>query len=70
MTSIKSCKDLGIEILKARKAQNLTQKKIAALCGFGERFIIDLEKGKPTCSIDKAIEVAQMLGIKLVIDKK
>jgi hypothetical protein len=29
------------------------------------RFIVDLEKGKPTVEFEKAILVAAMLGIKL-----
>jgi HTH-type transcriptional regulator/antitoxin HipB len=65
MTPIKLCKDLGTLILEARTSQNLTQKQLAALCSTGERFIIDLEKGKATCSIDKALTVATTLGIKI-----
>ncbi len=70
MMPIKSCKDLGNLVRETRKSQNLTQKQLAALCGCGERFIIDLEKGKPTCTIDKALEVAYMLGIKLTTETK
>lgn len=65
MATIKSCEDLSILVLKARKSQNLTQKELAALCGTGERFIVDLEKGKATCSIDKALMVATTLGIRI-----
>jgi HTH-type transcriptional regulator/antitoxin HipB len=32
-------------------------------CGTGLRFIVDLEKGKPTCQIGKAIQVLQALGL-------
>lgn len=67
---IKSCQDLGNLVREARKSQNLTQKQLAALCGSGERFIVDLEKGKPTCAIDKALEVAYMLGINLTTKTK
>jgi len=56
---------LGALIITARTSQNLTQKQLAALCGTGERFIVDLEKGKATCSIDKALTVATILGIKI-----
>ncbi|MES2962054.1 MAG: helix-turn-helix domain-containing protein [Pseudomonadota bacterium] len=65
MMLIQSCQDLGALIQQARKSQNFTQKQLAALCGVGERFIIDLEKGKSTCAIDKALGIAKMLGIKL-----
>jgi hypothetical protein len=33
--------------------------------GTGLRFIIDLEKGKPTCHIEKVLSVVQALGIKI-----
>lgn len=66
MTPILSCKDLATLIQQARKSQNFTQKQLAAICGVGERFIVDLEKGKATCAIDKALKVAAMLGIKLI----
>jgi hypothetical protein len=32
-------------------------------CGTGLRFIIDLEKGKPTCQIGKILQVFQALGL-------
>lgn len=66
MTKISSSLDLGNLIKETRKSQNLTQKDLAAICGFGERFIIDLEKGKPTCSLDKSLHAAHMLGINLI----
>jgi HTH-type transcriptional regulator / antitoxin HipB len=65
MTKINSAKDLGAIVQQARKSQNITQTQLAAACEVGERFIVDLEKGKPTCSFDKALKVAQMLNIKL-----
>ncbi len=70
MTMITSCQDLGILVQKARKSQNFTQRQLAALCGVGERFIIDLEKGKATCAIDKALTVATSLGIKITAKYK
>ena len=36
-------------------------------CGTGLRFIIDLEKGKPTCQIGKILQVFQALGLELRI---
>jgi hypothetical protein len=33
--------------------------------GTGLRFIIDLEKGKPTCQLGKVLIVLQTLGIKI-----
>ena len=43
----------------------VTQEKLALTAGTGLRFIIDLEKGKPTCQLGKALTVMNTLGIKI-----
>lgn len=53
----------GKAVRDARKNLGLTQSDVAAACGTGVRFIVDLEHGKPTCELEKALRVAQMLGI-------
>ncbi len=65
---LKSAKDFGKLIHDTRKLSNVTQKELAAASGTGIRFIGELEKGKPTCELDKALLVASMLGIKLQAD--
>lgn len=62
---LKNARDFGNLIRDARKASNTTQKELAAACGVGIRFIQELEKGKPTCELEKALLVARMLGMKL-----
>jgi y4mF family transcriptional regulator len=57
---------LGNLIRKRRKALGYTQAHVAQLCGTGTRFISDLENGKPTIELGKAITVASALGIDLV----
>jgi len=57
--------DFGIMIHDARKKSKLTQAQLAAASGTGERFIRELEKGKPTCQLDKALLIAAMLGIRI-----
>lgn len=37
--------------------------------GTGLRFIIDLEKGKPTCQTGKMLHVLQALGLDLTVGK-
>ena len=59
-------KELGEIVKKTRKAQGLTQPKLALACGTGVRFIVDLEAGKETCQLAKALNVVQTLG--LVVD--
>lgn len=63
--SITSAEAFGALIKRVRSEQKLTQPQLAAACGVGVRFIVDLEKGKPTCELEKALLVAQMLGIRL-----
>ncbi len=57
--------EYGKLIQTARKRAKLTQAELAAASGIGERFIRELEKGKPSCQIEKSLRVALMLGIKL-----
>jgi len=61
---IKTAIEFGKLIRATRKKMNLTQAGLAAASGVGERFIRELEKGKPTCQLEKALLVALMLGIK------
>jgi hypothetical protein len=44
---------------------HVTQADLALTSGTGLRFIIDLEKGKPTCQIGKVLTVLQTLGVEL-----
>ena len=59
---------LGRIVRETRKRFGVTQKDLAMTSGTGLRFIIDLEKGKPTCQIGKALIVLQTLGIKLEVN--
>ncbi len=65
--NIRNTEQLGKAIRKKRKQLGVTQKDLAMTCGTGLRFIIDLEKGKPTCQIGKTLQVLQALGLKLRI---
>ena len=63
----KNPEQLGAAIRSRRRQLKVTQKDLAMTCGTGLRFIIDLEKGKPTCQIGKILQVLQALGLKLQI---
>jgi HTH-type transcriptional regulator/antitoxin HipB len=56
---------IGVLIRDTRRSLGVTQKDLALTSGTGLRFIIDLEKGKETCEIGKALHVLQTLGIKM-----
>lgn len=65
MDKITSARDLGQVIRRERKLQGYTQEEVAAFSGVGVTFISNLERGKGTSEIDKALAVAQILGIDL-----
>ncbi len=57
--------ELGKTIRRQRKKLKLTQVECAGITGVGVRFLSDLERGKPTCEVGKAIQILSGLGIKL-----
>jgi HTH-type transcriptional regulator/antitoxin HipB len=62
-----TAQDIGKLIRDTRKRLGVTQKHLALTSGTGLRFVIDLEKGKQTCEIGKALTVLQTLGIRLTL---
>jgi len=71
MKQITDSKSLGALIKQVRKSQGLTQEQLAAFCGLGRRFIVELERGKPTSHIGKIIQVLSALGLSLhLADRK
>jgi HTH-type transcriptional regulator / antitoxin HipB len=58
---------IGELVKDVRKGMKVTQKVLALTSGTGMRFIIDLEKGKPTCQLGKVLTVLNTLGIKLTL---
>lgn len=67
---ISSVSDLGQIVLGARKEQGLTQVDISGLAHTGNRFVVDLEKGKPTIQMQKALDILALLGLELYVRKK
>ncbi len=62
---IKSASEFGALIRARRKELGWTQAELATRCGTGERFIVDLEGGKPTCHLEKSLIAARVIGIEL-----
>jgi len=59
----------GKLVRRVRKSQGLTQQEIALTANTAPRFISDLENGKPTCQIGKALHVARCLGIQVELNE-
>ena len=61
---------LGELVREVRKEQGLTQLDLAGLAGLSNRFIIDLERGKETLQMQKALDVLALLGVELTAKRK
>lgn len=62
---IKNASEFGALVARRRKALKLTQRELALAVGVGERFIVELEAGKPTAQLGKALAAAKAVGIRL-----
>jgi len=67
---IKTTKDLGGLVREYRDFQKMTQADILGLANTGNRFIVDLENGKPTVQFQKVLDVLDTLGLEVLIQKK
>ena len=63
MDRIFSVEDFGAIVRARRKELGYSQHQLADYCGCGTRFISDLENGKDTIQLGKALDVAAMLGL-------
>lgn len=66
MEPISDSRTFGNLIRQRRKALGLRQKELALTVGVGERMVVDLEAGKETCQLGKALVIARAVGIRLV----
>jgi transcriptional regulator with XRE-family HTH domain len=60
----------GQAIKKRRKELGYTQRYISEFTGFSISFISDLENGKSTAELGKAIYLANMLGLDITISSR
>ncbi|MGI4861366.1 MAG: helix-turn-helix transcriptional regulator [Janthinobacterium lividum] len=59
--------DFGAVIREQRKRLGLRQVDLAGLGGTGNRLIVDLENGKPTVQLQKALDMLALLGLEVVL---
>lgn len=55
----------GQAIRRARRHRGMTQRELALVAGTGERFVVDLESGKATTQLGRALTVLAALGLRL-----
>ena len=64
---VSSLADLASAVKARRKKLGMTQAELARVARTGNRFIVDLEKGKPTLQIEKVLAVASLLELELYL---
>ena len=63
-------KSLGNVIRARRKELHYTQQDITDNTGYSISFLSDLENGKPTAEIGRAIDVVNLLGLDILIKER
>ena len=61
-------KQIGQLVRGTRRAQGLRQDQLAAAAGVGVRFLVEVERGKPTAQLGKVLAVLDALGCTLRIE--
>ena len=69
-TPIRSSVELGAVIREQRKRLALKQLDLAGLGNTGNRFIVDVENGKPTVQLQKVLDLMDLLGLEVVVRTK
>ena len=67
---INNAADFGKSLKKRRKELGYTQRYISEFTGFSISFISDLENGKSTAELGKAIYLANMLGLDISVNAR
>ena len=67
---IRSSVELGAVIRDQRKRLALKQLDLAGLGNTGNRFVVDLENGKPTVQLQKVLDLMDLLGLEVVVRTK
>lgn len=64
---IENSHQFGNEIRNRRKTLGYTQADLADVSGVGVMFVSQLERGKPTSQLEKAIHVANVVGLDVML---
>ncbi|MCF0129122.1 MAG: helix-turn-helix transcriptional regulator [Pseudobutyrivibrio sp.] len=67
---ITNANSFGKAIKDRRKALGYTQQELSDFCGMSTSFLSNLENGKETCEIGKAMYIASILGLDLFLEER
>lgn len=66
MRPIRTSKAFGAAVRRARKEQGLSQAELAARAGVGRPWLSELETGKRTAELGRALSVVSALDLAVV----
>ena len=70
MRRVRTVTDLGKLIREARRRQGYTQVELAEAAGVGVTYVINLEKGKQTSEMGKALHLLELLSVSLFAEER
>lgn len=56
--------------VRGKRGSCLLQTDLAGLSGTGNRFVVDLERGKPTLQLQKVLDMLDLLGLEVQVRPK
>lgn len=65
--SIRTARDLGRLMRSHRKSKGWTLQQLAGFANVSMRFLSELERGKETAEIGKALHALRLLGLEVVL---
>lgn len=70
MQRVRTTADLGRLIREERKRKGYTQVELADAAGVGVTYVINLEHGKETSEVGKALHLVELLSIDLLAERR
>ena len=70
MDKVKTTAELGRAIRKRRKELGYTQAFLADYAGVSASFLSELENGKDTIQLGKAMDIMSLLGMDMAVLKR
>lgn len=67
---IKTANELGKIIRFFRKSRKLTLERVAGISNLSMRFLSELERGKETAELGKALQAVDKLGLEIIIQPR
>jgi y4mF family transcriptional regulator len=62
--------DFGKTVKERRKELGYTQKYLSDFTGYSTSFISELENGKQTIELERALRLANLLGIDVLMEER